>query len=40
MSGNRTLTRLSGVVSIVSLTVATENQYANNVLPDGILVKK
>jgi hypothetical protein len=40
MAGNRTLTRLSGVVSIVSLTVATENQYANNILPDGILVKK
>ena len=40
MSGNRTLTRLSGIVSIVSLTVATENQYANAVLPEGILVKK
>ena len=40
MSGNRTLTRLSGIVSIVSLTVTTENQYANAVLPEGILVKK
>ena len=40
MSENRELTRLSGIVSIVSLTVTTENRYANNVLPEGVLVKK
>lgn len=40
MSVNRRLNRLTGIVSILSLSVSTENQYATAVLPEGILVKK
>lgn len=40
MSTSKKLNRLSGIISILSLTVDTENQYANAVLPEGILVKK
>lgn len=40
MSTNKKLNRLSGIISILSLTVDTENQYANTILPEGILVKK
>ena len=41
MSTNRPLTRLSGLVSIVSLDVTKENLYADNcILPEGVLVKK
>lgn len=40
MSTNKKLNRLSGIISILSLTVTTENQYANTILPEGILVKK
>ena len=39
MSTSKKLNRLSGIISILSLTVTTENQYANAVLPEGILVK-
>lgn len=40
MSTDKKLNRLSGIISIISLTVNTENQYANTILPEGIVVKK
>ena len=40
MSANKRLNRLAGIVSILSLSISTENQYATAVLPEGILVKK
>jgi hypothetical protein len=40
MGTNKKLNRLSGIISILSLTVTTENQYANTILPEGILIKK
>lgn len=40
MSVNKKLNRLAGIVSILSLSVSSENQYSTAVLPEGILVKK
>lgn len=40
MSTDKKLNRLSGIISILSLTVNTENRYANTILPEGIVVKK